>query len=284
MAKMQDSVRDVAEGKRLDPRFLGGAAPVAGIPGPGHWFVIEYAPTALFSLKTSLATSTVGKTLLVPTPYAIKMAIVDAGFRAGFSDADCATLLQSLISVEVRVAPPVAAVVSHTFLKVRQEARAKDSVSPYTDTIAYREFVHFDGLWRWAFNLSSCSHELPDRLVGAVAHVCWIGKRGSFIQFVSIRRQRELGAGFTQPVEEGQDWILPPRAHVATLDDFGPEADLETLSSYSSARAKGGKHRRWAQTVVPLGLVSTGPGFSEYRSGATYEQGPGTPGQGGSKE
>ena len=44
--------------------------------------VAKYLPTALFSLKTSQATSSVGRTLVVPTMYAIKMALVDAGFRA----------------------------------------------------------------------------------------------------------------------------------------------------------------------------------------------------------
>ena len=34
------------------------------------WLLFEYEPTTLFSLKTSRATSTVGKTLLTPTPYA----------------------------------------------------------------------------------------------------------------------------------------------------------------------------------------------------------------------
>ena len=32
------------------------------------WLVFEYAPVSLFSLKSSRATSTVGKTLLTPTP------------------------------------------------------------------------------------------------------------------------------------------------------------------------------------------------------------------------
>src|SRR5438552_14170022 len=129
-----------AEGRRLDPESLERDESVAGIPGPGRWLVIEYAPTSLFSLKTSLATSTVGKTLLVPTPYAVKMAVVDAGFRVGLPYEECGKLLQRLAAVEVRIAPPNAAVVSHTFLKIRQEVRDKTSSSPFSDTIAYREF------------------------------------------------------------------------------------------------------------------------------------------------
>ena len=97
---------------------------VAGIPGPGRWLVSEYEPTALFSLKISLATSSVGKTLVIPTPYSIKMALVDAAFRAGLSDVECADLLRSLVGVDLRVGMSEAAAVTHTFVKVRQEAKA----------------------------------------------------------------------------------------------------------------------------------------------------------------
>src|SRR5262245_16913059 len=99
---------------------------VAGVPGPGCWLIVEYQPTSLFSLKTSLATSSVGKTLLVPTPYSIKMAFVDAAFRAGLSDDECVDFLRSLVSVDVRIAPPESACVTHTFVKIRQEPKNVD--------------------------------------------------------------------------------------------------------------------------------------------------------------
>ena len=45
------------------------------------WMVARYAPTALFSLKSAAATSSGGKTLICPTPFAIKMALLDAALR-----------------------------------------------------------------------------------------------------------------------------------------------------------------------------------------------------------
>lgn len=245
---------------------LAEAAPVAGVPGPGHWLVVEYQPTALFSLKISLATSSVGKTLVVPTLYSIKMAFVDAAFRAGLSDQDCADFLRSLVDVAVRIAPPETACVTHTFLKVRQEPKQADSLRPYIDSIAYREFVHHHGTWRWAFDLSRGNSVLAERLVRVAPHVTYIGKRGSFIQFVGLSRQMNLGPEFTQPVQNQQTWTPPPRAHIVPLDDFGPDADLETLSSFTPKKPSRDKHRRFVDTIVPLGLVNTGPGFSEYRA------------------
>jgi hypothetical protein len=228
--------------------------------------VLEYEPTALFSLKASFATSSVGRTLVVPTPYAVKMALIDAAFRVGLGDADCSAFLRSLVPVQVRVAPPTQAVVTHTFVKVRQESRGDDPLRPYTATIAYREVVHHRGTWQWAFDLGAGGDLLAERLERMAPFVSYIGKRGSFVQFRRLFRAPGLGTEFTQAVQSAVAWAPPPLAHVVPLDDFGQDADLETLSSFTSKSAVRGRHRRFVETIVPLGVVNTGPGFTEYRS------------------
>lgn len=232
---------------------------------PETWLVVEYEPTSLFSLKASFATSSVGKTLVVATPYAVKMAFVDAAFRAGLSDADCADLLRALANVDVRIAPPEVAVVTHTFVKVRQESREGDVLRPYIPSIAYREVVHQRGSWRWAFGIEPGNARLSTRLEDLAPFVTYIGKRGSFVQFQRSLRLANLGPEFTQPVQNRVAWAVPRRAHIVALDDFGPDADLETLSSFTSKNPVRDRHRRFVETIVPLGLVNTGPGFSEYR-------------------
>lgn len=244
--------------------LLDTSVPLAGIPGPGRWLVAEYEPTALFSLKISSATSTVAKTLIVPTPYAIKMALVDSGFRAGLSDDECADLLRALVGLDVRISPPASTVVTHTFLKVRQESRDADPLLPYSSTVSYREFVYHSGRWKWAFDLARAGDTLPGRLVNLLPHISYIGKRGSFIAFRSLLRVTALGADFTQPIQMTGSWSPPPRAHVAPLDDFGPDADMATLSSFSKGKPKRDRHRKFVETIVPLGIVNTGPGFTEY--------------------
>ncbi|MER3437546.1 MAG: hypothetical protein C4346_08105 [Chloroflexota bacterium] len=244
---------------------LARSEPVGGVPGPGRWLVARYAPVALFSLKISMATSSVGRTLVVPTPYAIKMALVDAGFRAGLTDAECAALLRALVPVSVRIAPPETAVVTHTFVKIRQEPKTPDPLRPYVSSIAYRELVHHRGEWRWAFDLATGDASLAERLVYLAPHVIYVGKRGSFVQFLGLERVSQLGEDFTQPVEGA--FLSPPRAHIVPLDDFGPQADLETLSSYSDRGARRERHRRFVNTIVPLGIVNTGPGFTVYARG-----------------
>ncbi|MGH8011857.1 MAG: hypothetical protein ACREQ4_05090 [Candidatus Binataceae bacterium] len=243
---------------------LQASAPVAGVVGPGRWLIAEFEPTSLFSLKVSLATSSVGRTLVIPTPYAIKMALVDAAFRAGLPESDCAAVLRDLVGVEVRIAPAPTAIVTHTFVKVRQEARDPNSRSPYSSTIAYREVAYLHGLTRWAFDLAGGDDALAGKLTELLPLVSYIGKRGSFVRFVSLYRLVDLGSEFTQPVPRGGTWNPPARAHIVPLDDFGPQADLETLSSFTQKRPKREQHRRFVETIVPIGIVNTGPGFTEY--------------------
>jgi hypothetical protein len=239
------------------------AEPVGGVAGPGRWLAARFAPSGLFALKMSQATSSVGKSLLVPTMYALKMALVDAAFRMGLSDQECARVLRDLAPVEVRIAPPPRAVVTHTFVKIRQEPKNPDPLRPYGSSIAYREVVHFTGEWQWAFDLAACTPELTGWLLPLLARVSYVGQRGSFVQYLGAERRTDLDTSFTQPQTE-MGFLLPERWHVATLDDFGPEASLDVLSSYSSKRAVRGKHRIFTQTIVPLGLVNSGPGFTEY--------------------
>lgn len=229
-----------------------------------RWLVARFLPCALFALKVSTATSSVGRTLLVPTPYAIKMALVEAAFDSGLAWDDCDALLRSLVGVAVRIAPPEHAVVSHTFLKVRQEPKKAEPGRPYISSIAYREFVFHQGEWRWAFELVGRPDDLQRRIAELLPRVRYVGKRASFVQFVGVDWRDELDATFTQRMDGGAI-VMPPRAHVVPLDDLGPRADLETLSPYSSKRAEAEKHRVYVNTLVPLGVANTGPGFTEYR-------------------
>lgn len=256
----------------VDEAFRAGRAvelsrpePVAGVPGPGWWLLAEFAPVGLFSLKMSQATSSVGRSLVVPTPYAIKMACVDAAFRTGWPDADCATFLETLVGVDVRIRPPSTAVVTHTIVKIRQEPKTPNPRLPYGPSIAYREMVHHAGNWLWAFDLTAGADELAARLVEALARVRYIGKRGSFIQFLGFSRTEELGDDFTAPMAPGEDFHVPAAWHVQQLDDFGPGATFASLSTFSGGRAVRGRDRVFTTTVIPLGLVRSGPGFSEYR-------------------
>jgi hypothetical protein len=241
--------------------------------GPGRWLVFRYAPVTLFSLKMSQATSTAGKTLLVPTPYAVKMAFLDAALRHGLAD-DADELVNGLAKTNVRIGVPRHACVTGTIQMVRQETREDErkrnpGLPWYRTNIAMREFVHYQGDLRRAFEHDTSHLELMLQLRQVAPAVNYLGKRGSFFQYVGYLEQQDLDFTFTRAL--GKDLAEPAVGVLrATLDDFGSGATFGALNSFSPSKIKWDIHRRFVETVVPFSLHNTGPGFTHYcAAGAT---------------
>ena len=232
---------------------------------PGQWLVFVYAPAGLFSLKASWATSTVGKTLLTPTFYAVKMAFLDAALRTG-RVSDPEPFVRALAKARLRIGLPTHACVTETVQRIRQETREQDllqapELPPYRPNVAFREIVHYQGDFRFAFDCSTCSGHLLQTLIQLAPAINYIGKRGSFIQYLEQVEQSKLDGTFTAPAEEvtGSAW-----GHRASLDDFGPRASFDALNSYTPTEIKRGVHRIFVETHVPLGIRNMGAGFAHY--------------------
>jgi hypothetical protein len=241
--------------------------PAVDIPQSCRWLVFRYAPAALFSLKTSRATSTAGKTLLIPTPYAIKMAFVDAALRCRITG-DPDGLIRWLARASLRIGVPQHACVTGTIQSVRQETREVErkrhpKLPSYRANIAMREFVYQLGFLRLAFDRETCQPGLLALLAETAPVINYLGKRGSFVQYMDHAWQGELDSTFTQPVDELAG-DAPGWGQRATLDDFGPKANFEALNSFSPTEIQRGVHRTFVETVVPLEIHNTGPGFVHY--------------------
>ncbi|MFZ5646392.1 MAG: hypothetical protein ACOY30_02110, partial [Bacillota bacterium] len=118
------------------------------------WLILEYQPTTLFSLRMTHATSSGGKTLLVPTPYAFKVAMVDAAIRAESINLG-RQVFEWIKDKAVLFSPPERAVVTNTFVKILRKTEIKNldkdpekaemqrsflASNPFQSTIAYREY------------------------------------------------------------------------------------------------------------------------------------------------
>ena len=235
--------------------------------GPPRWFVFRYAPVTLFSLKMSQATSTAGKTLLVPTPYAVKMAFLDAALRHGIAG-DANELVKRLGMANVRIGVPQHACVTGTIQMVRQETREEErkrnpGLPWYRASIAMREFVYYKGNLRLAFDRETCHSELGMVLRQIAPAINYLGKRGSFFQYLGYSEQEELDSTFTRVVDKdlGRSAFGGDRA---TLDDFGSGPSFDALNSFSATKIKLGIHRRFVETIVPFNVHNTGPGFTHY--------------------
>src|SRR5690606_35847212 len=100
---------------------------MSGINGTDEqWLILLFRPVSLFSLRMTHATNKGGKTLLVPTPYAVKLALIDACFRlfAGEEANQRARQVYELVKgIEIRFRPPAHCVVQNTFIKIKQQER-----------------------------------------------------------------------------------------------------------------------------------------------------------------
>lgn len=244
----------------------------------GEWLICQYAPVTLFSLRSTYATSKGGKSLLVPTPYAIKMGLIDACFRAfPAQDAEAAARRTfDLVKAQpVRIKPPEECIVQNTFIRVLQPARDEGEddggSGPFARTIAYREFVFFKGEMEIAIGVNPSSAE---EIQSVFTHINYFGKRGSQWQFLgSSAHEGKLPPGFSLPTSEIPQYSLSTvgRYRVTEyLDDFGPKLcaakdGFERLSTYHSGDVKLGEHRILQPTLLAYERKSAGRHFTHYR-------------------
>lgn len=249
-------------------------------PAANTWLVARYAPVSVFSLRSTYATSKGGKTLLVPTPYAVKMAVIDACFRTqprGEAEAAARRVFDLIKAQPVRIRPPAECVVQNTFMRVLQPERTSDDdepTGPFTRTIAYREFVFFSGEMELALGLTSLDDSSVAELGSLPAHINYFGKRGSFWQFLGIRRHEGiLPPGFSLITSEiGQHSLeIVGRYRVTEyLDDFGPKLwkakdGFDRISTYHDGAITLGEHRVLQPTLLPYQRKTGARHFTHYR-------------------
>src|SRR5258708_3016411 len=171
-----------------------------------RWLIAAYRPVSLFSLRMTHATSKGGKTLVGPTPYAVKMAILDACFRAyeGTKAKEGARdVFEWIKGREVRFRPPKHCIVNNTFVKALDWSREPVD-GPFHNTIVYREFAFFGGdELLIGMGADGLTPEQIATLKRVFAHVNYLGKRGGFWQFTGAEtHEGELPFGFTVPRTE----------------------------------------------------------------------------------
>lgn len=232
------------------------------------WLLATYQPTTLFSLKPSNATSSGGKTLLTPTPYTIKMALLDAAIRTkGLAAARLDWEWLRSLSLAARL--PERAVVNNTFTRIlkltRTDAADDDEVPSdkgvFDRTIGYREYVYFAGVLKLAFEVKSDSH--GNELELLLPHITYFGKRGGFFQFQpTVETVEVLPVNFTQLVQQQGVWHI--ESQLQHIDDCDAEMPFECADIYSKERITIGKERLVLLTIVPYRLKRSSRSFSDY--------------------
>lgn len=247
------------------------------------WLIMEYRPATLFSFKIGVATSTGAKTLFLPTPFAIRTALLDAAIRTrGKESAEA--VFDMLKPLKIAASPPERVVVTNLFAKVQKPTRPKgkkgdnegegdeeEQGKPMTPSIAFREYAHLDGALVLAFEGGNEALRLVEELA---PQVNYFGKRGSFFQWTNrVRYEKELPSGFTR-LDEGMAFengrvtngasAAFPLGVIQLMDDWGEALTFEKVNIYSGESIKIPKDRVRRSVVFQYRLSRSSRGFSYY--------------------
>jgi len=213
--------------------------------------IAEFEPVTTFELRPSNTTKSGGKTLLCPTPYAVRMALLGRMIRLNGVQYTL-DRFDIIRDMTVAMQPPSAVAINRTFQKI---IRPPFKDGKWTPTIAMREFCIHAGALRIAF-------DVPDDflldLTSTLSAVNYFGQRGSFFQLVDLVEEQEIPSGFvdvTRPTEFLQLGFLQ------RMDDMQADAKFDDVNVFR--KSTGG--RRSYNVVFPYELDHNGHNHSIWR-------------------
>lgn len=237
------------------------------------WTVAEYRPVAFFSLRPANATVSGGKTLVTPTPFALKMALLDAAIRTqGVGQGQAWWPI--IRDLKVAVSLPDHFLVVKTFQRILRPKPATDRlgtgmVGPWITNLVYREYVQYDVTARLSIAVQYADAEgdnLP--LDYLFSQINYLGKRGSFLQFAGFHEWDDLPAAFTLLNPQTQD-EFPVGGLMQFLDDCGGEMTFAHANVFDETqprlKANDPRGRQFSLVVLPYQQVNASRSFTAYQ-------------------
>lgn len=235
-----------------------------------EWLAVRYQPTTLFTLKPSWATSTGGKTLLLPSPYALKMALLDVAIRTNGLKAgiDAWHWLREL-ALGIQLPPQI--VVTNLFGRILRQKEIKSKASekpakiaeamaqkqwPYQHSIGFREYAYFAEPWQLSIGYNDVAH--TNQLALWLAQINYLGKRGGFVQLLEPPRVPSEPTNYTVLT---QDQIgFPLQGLIQALDDCDPKMTFTHANIYDKKRPK----RITRHIVLPYTIKRSSKAYTWY--------------------
>ncbi len=217
-------------------------------------FSAIFKPTSLFSLKDSNSTNSGAKSLFLPSPYSIKMAIINQAITAGdqlkLLSAKKSKEFEYISKAEVSFNINNGFCVNNLFIKIQ---RLKREGVGYQSTVSFREFIHIPDTIEIIFNVVNGEAKLF--LMNYIHKINYFGKRASFFQFLRYNEIPEKGNVLDFKTGEITGGIIQQ------YDDFPKNATFDKINSYSGARITRDKK----VLLIPIVLKNASKSFSSYK-------------------
>jgi len=226
------------------------------------WLEITYKPTTLFSLKVSSATNSAGKSLPCPSPYSVKMALLNAVIT--YDSLETAKRNFNLIrDLEMFFKITDAFVVNNCLIRIMKDNdKVKPRIKktqPFKKTVAFREYVYFKDELNIAVKIDQdWDNKEIEFLKKWFMHINYFGKKGCFFQFVSVKQIDELSDDYSKAL--GQDF---PAGIMFPMDDVVKDNSVlfKNMDNYDTAKAK----RKQQIHIFPFRQVAANKNFAYFR-------------------
>lgn len=231
-------------------------------------FSAIFQPTTLFSLKESNSTNKGAKSLFLPSPYSIKMAILNQAITIGGDlqkleekkSQEFGFIRDSKISFYIPESNSFC--VNNSFVKIQElkedkrDKKAKEAgviFEPgFKPTISFREYVFISDKIEIIFDVSTI--EAQNYLMQYLYKINYFGKRGCFFQFLEFNENPSEANVKPFDVKNSMAGVLQ------SYDDFDEKATFDSVNNYSSANSK----RKKRILVLPLSIESSSKNFTQF--------------------
>lgn len=223
---------------------------------------VDFEPLTAFGLRPSNTTANGGKTLISPTPYAIKMAILDRLLRFGGEEYG-RERFQALRDLHIWIRVPLAVAVNRTFQKVQRAGTKKTDY--WISTISQREYCFYGGVFTFAF---SGDEGLLTELPNVLSSINYFGRKGSFMQFIGVEPKQvkpETAQGFVDVCSPAEPNQLSLYGFLQRMDDMRSDATFEDVSVYAAKSRRHDGGRIYRNIVFPYQIDHHGYNHTVYK-------------------
>jgi hypothetical protein len=214
-------------------------------------FSVIYQPTNLFSLKESNSTNSGAKSLLLPSPYSIKMALFNQAITIDGKEVfeekkseEFAFIKDAQISYHVSGS----FCINNCFVTIQSLRDGK-----YRGKPSFREYIYLSDNIEIIFDVKD--NEAKQYLQKYLHRINYFGKRGCFFQFVDYR-----GNPSDPNVKEFDISDLSPGI-LQEYDDISHKAQFKNVDNFDSANALRDKKI----LVIPVQNMNSSKSFTHYR-------------------